>query len=55
MTLVKRKKWVSPGKGREAAMSALNSKSWESLKTRCPELKELSDQIRDWLNERKGS
>ena len=47
--LVKEKKWgESLGRGRVAAMRALPG-NWKGLRDRCPELKELRNEIDDWL------
>lgn len=47
--LVKEKKWgESLGRGRVAAMRALPG-NWKGLRERCPELKELQNEIADWF------
>lgn len=47
--LVKEKKWGEGlGRGRVAAMKALPG-NWKGLRERCPELKELQNEIADWF------
>lgn len=40
--------WGGPGKGRKTAMNSLRQ-NWNSLKNRCPELKDLSQQVKNWF------
>ena len=48
----KQKEWGGPGKGRKSAMNALPQK-WNSLKNRCPELNDLTHQVKEWFQARK--
>ena len=46
---LEKEKWqTSPGKGRKAAVANLAAK-WDALKNSCPEVAELSNQVRAWL------
>ena len=50
--LIKRKNWLeSLGRGRAAAMRTLAG-NWRALKSRCPELQRLEDEIAEWLADR---
>ena len=49
---VKRKKWLEGlGRGRVRAMRELAG-NWKTLKSRCPELQRLEDEIAQWLANR---
>jgi len=46
----KRKGWhTGPGRGRKSAMQNLGKNEWEALKSLCPELRTLSEEVKQWL------